>query len=182
MVLSNCYFNYKAIHSSKLCFFAPKVKQWILQEKQRLEAHREKGTLESGVQTDLVLHSGLSNQMTEEEGSAERVPPSPLIGDRKRVVQEELLKHHALRRAENRVRRKRLHYQLEKIARKRHLLEAKRELQRLENELLQGGDEASSADLGYPLKSRARPMTLRRHSFSADLLSRLYPQHTPIFR
>ncbi|RXN10448.1 stAR-related lipid transfer 9-like protein [Labeo rohita] len=101
--------------------------------------------------------------------------------DRKRVVQEELLKHHALRRAENRVRRKRLHYQLEKIARKRHLLEAKRELQRLENELLQGGDEASSADLGYPLKSRARPMTLRRHSFSADLLSRLYPQHTPIF-
>ncbi|XP_050989969.1 uncharacterized protein stard9 [Labeo rohita] len=157
------------------------IKQWILQEKQRLEAHREKGTLESGVQTDLVLHSGLSNQMTEEEGSAERVPPSPLIGDRKRVVQEELLKHHALRRAENRVRRKRLHYQLEKIARKRHLLEAKRELQRLENELLQGGDEASSADLGYPLKSRARPMTLRRHSFSADLLSRLYPQHTPIF-
>ncbi|XP_016308214.1 stAR-related lipid transfer protein 9-like [Sinocyclocheilus anshuiensis] len=157
------------------------IKQWILQEKQRLEAHREKGTLESGVQTDLILHSGLSSQMAEEEGSAERVPPSPLMGDRKRVVQEELLKHHALRRAENCVRRKRLHYQLEKIARKRHLLEAKRELQRLENELLQGGDEASSPDLGYPSKSRGRPMTLRRHSFSADLLSRLYPQHTPIF-
>uniref|UniRef100_A0A8C1G5U5 START domain-containing protein n=1 Tax=Cyprinus carpio TaxID=7962 RepID=A0A8C1G5U5_CYPCA len=157
------------------------IKQWILQEKQRLEAHREKGTLESGVQTDLILHSGLSSQTTEEQGSAERVPPSPLMGDRKRVVQEELLKHHALRRAENRVRRKRFHYQLEKIARKRHLLEAKRELQRLENELLQGGDEASSPDLGYPSKSRGRPMTLRRHSFSADLLSRLYPQHTPIF-
>ncbi|XP_026141708.1 stAR-related lipid transfer protein 9 [Carassius auratus] len=157
------------------------IKQWILQEKQRLEAHREKGTLESGVQTDLILHSGLSSQMTEEQGSAERVQPSPLMGYRKRVVQEELLKHHALRRAENRVRRKRLRYQLEKIARKRHLLEAKRELQRLENELLQGGDEASSADLGYPSKFRGRPMTLRRHSFSADLLSRLYPQHTPIF-
>ncbi|KAL1258189.1 hypothetical protein QQF64_011433 [Cirrhinus molitorella] len=157
------------------------IKQWILQEKQRLEAHREKGTLESGVQTDFILHTGLSSQMPAEEGSAERVPPSPLMGDRKRVVQEELLKHHALRRAENRVRRKRLRYQLEKIARKRHLLEAKRELQRLENDLLQGDDEASSSDLGYPLKSRGRPMTLRRHSFSADLLSRLYPQHTPIF-
>ncbi|XP_016396462.1 stAR-related lipid transfer protein 9-like [Sinocyclocheilus rhinocerous] len=156
------------------------IKQWIVQEKQRLEAHREKGTLESGVQTDLILHSGLSSQMMKEKGSAERVPPSPLMGDRKRVVQEELLKHHALRRAENRVRRKRLHYQLEKIARKRHLLEAKRVLQRLENELLQGGDEASSPYLGYSSKSRGRPMTLRRHSFSADLLSRLYPQHTPI--
>ncbi len=138
--------------------------------------------MESGVQTDLVLHSGLSSQITEDQGSAERVPPSPLMGDRKRVVQEELLKHHALRRSENRVRRKRLHYQLEKIARKRHLLEAKRELQRLEKELLEGGDEASSPDLGYFSKSRGRPMTLRRHSFSADLLSRLYPQHTPIFR
>ncbi|XP_073683004.1 uncharacterized protein stard9 [Garra rufa] len=157
------------------------IKQWISQEKQRLEAHREKATLESGVQTDLILHTGLSSQIPEEEGIAESVPPSPLMGDRKRVVQEELLKHHALRRAENRVRRKRLRYQLEKIARKRHLLEAKRELQRLENELLQGGDEASFSDLEYPLRSRGRPMTLRRHSFSADLLSRLYPQHTPIF-
>ncbi|XP_043118593.1 stAR-related lipid transfer protein 9 [Puntigrus tetrazona] len=155
------------------------IKQWIVQEKQRLETHREKRTLESGVQTDVILHSGVSSQMTEEQVSVERAPPSPLMGDRKRVVQEELLKHHALRRAENRVRRKRLHYQLEKIARKRHLLEAKRELQRLEKELFEGGDEASSPDLGYPSKSRRRP--LRRHSFSADLLSRLYPQHTPIF-
>ncbi|XP_067223991.1 stAR-related lipid transfer protein 9 isoform X1 [Chanodichthys erythropterus] len=157
------------------------IKQWILEEKQRLAAHWERGTLESGVQTDLILPIGLSSQRTEKEGSAETVPPSPLMGDRKRVVQEELLKHHALRRAESRVRRKRLHYQLEKIARKRHLLEAKRELQRMENELLQGGDEALSPELGCPSKSRGRPMTLRRHSFSADLLSRLYPQHTPIF-
>lgn len=153
-----------------------------MQEKQRLAAHREQGTLESGVQTDLLLPIGLSSQGTEKEGSAETVPPSLLMGDRKRVVQEELLKHHALRRAENRVRRKRLHYQLEKIARKRHLLEAKRELQRMENELLQGGDEALSPELGCSSKFRGRPMTLRRHSFSADLLSRLYPQHTPIFR
>ncbi|KAK7142054.1 hypothetical protein R3I94_011674 [Phoxinus phoxinus] len=157
------------------------IKRWILQEKQRLAAHREQGTLESGVQTDLILPIGLSSQGTEKDGSAETVPPSLLLGDRKRVVQEELLKHHALRRAENRVRRKRLHYQLEKIARKRHLLEAKRELQRMENEFLQGGDEALSPELGCTSKFRGRPMTLRRHSFSADLLSRLYPQHTPIF-
>ncbi|XP_067310886.1 stAR-related lipid transfer protein 9-like [Pseudorasbora parva] len=157
------------------------IKQWILKEKQRLAAHREQGTLESGVQTDLILPISLSSQETEKKDSAETVPPSLLIGDRKKVVQEELLKHHALRRAENRVRRKRLRYQLEKIARKRHLLEAKRELQRMENELLQRGDEALSPELGLPSKFRGRPMTLRRHSFSADLLSRLYPQHTPIF-
>lgn len=153
-----------------------------MQEKQRLAAHRQQETLESGVQTDLILPICLSSQRTEKEDSAETLPPSFLMGDRKRVVQEELLKHHALRRAENRVRRKRLRYQLEKIARKRHLLEAKRELQRMENELLQRGEDALSPELGCPSKSRGRPMTLRRHSFSADLLSRLYPQHTPIFR
>ncbi|XP_001921905.4 uncharacterized protein stard9 [Danio rerio] len=154
------------------------IQQWILQENQRLAAHREKTTLESGVQTDLVLSVTSESQ---EVRDAETVPPSISMGDRKRVVQEELLKHHALRRAENRVRRKRLHYQLEKIARKRHLLEAKRELQRLENLHLEGCNETSSLELAYSLKLRGRPMTLRRHSFSADLLSRLYPQHTPIF-
>ncbi|XP_056332562.1 stAR-related lipid transfer protein 9-like isoform X1 [Danio aesculapii] len=154
------------------------IQQWILQENQRLAAHREKTTLESGVQTDLALSLTSSSQ---KDGDAETVPPSISMGDRKRVVQEELLKHHALRRAENRVRRKRLHYQLEKIARKRHLLEAKRELQRLENMLLEGCNETSSLELGYSSKLRGRPRTLRRHSFSADLLSRLYPQHTPIF-
>ncbi|KAI7804418.1 uncharacterized protein stard9 isoform X2 [Triplophysa rosa] len=157
------------------------IQQWILQEKQRLAVHREKATLESGVQTELYLLPPLTGLSRAGESSAEAVPLSFLMGDRKRVVQEELLKHHALRRAENRVRRKRLRYQLEKIARKRHLLEAKRELQRLENELLQGGDEASSPEVGYTSRSRGRSMTLRRHSFSADLLSRLYPQHTPIF-
>ncbi|TRY91768.1 hypothetical protein DNTS_023733 [Danionella cerebrum] len=125
------------------------IQQWIFQEKQRLAAWREKGTLESGVQTDLKLPVGFSSQKTEEDGNGE-TSPSPLMGDRKRVVQEELLKHHAFHRAENRVRRKRLRYQLEKIARKRHLLEAKRELQRLENELLQGPDDTTSSELGQP--------------------------------
>ncbi|KAL7873316.1 hypothetical protein AOLI_G00123870 [Acnodon oligacanthus] len=160
------------------------IQQWILQEKQRLTAIRERGTLESGVQTDLVPLPVLAggNRKALDEGDAETVGPSLIVGVGKQVVQEELLKHHALRRAENRIRRKRLHYQLERIARKRHLLEAKRELQRLENTLSFRVDGPSSAELGSPSKCRGHPLALRRHSFSADLLSRLYPQHTPIFR
>ncbi|KAL6477894.1 hypothetical protein MHYP_G00137290 [Metynnis hypsauchen] len=160
------------------------IQQWILQEKQRLTAIRERGTLESGVQTDLVPLPVLAggNQKALDEGDAETVGPSLIVGVGKQVVQEELLKHHALRRAENRIRRKRLHYQLERIARKRHLLEAKRELQRLENTLSFGVDGPSSPELGSPSKCRGHPLALRRHSFSAELLSRLYPQHTPIFR
>ncbi|XP_058254999.1 stAR-related lipid transfer protein 9 isoform X2 [Hemibagrus wyckioides] len=156
------------------------IQQWILQEKQRLAAIREKGTLDSGVQTDIIPLPVLAD-VNENESSRETVRPSLIVGDRKRVVQEELLKHHALRRNENRIRRKRLRYQLERIARKRHLLEAKQELQRLETALSLGVDSPQSPDLGSPSKRRERPMVLRRHSFSVDLLSRLYPQHTPIF-
>lgn len=157
------------------------VQQWILQEKQRLVAIREKGTLDSGVQTDVVPLPALAG-INEKENSSETVRPSLIVGDRKRVVQEELLKHHAFRRNENRIRRKRLRYQLERIARKRHLLEAKQELQRLETALSLRVDGPLSPDLGSPSKRRGRPMVLRRHSFSVDLLSRLYPQHSPIFR
>ncbi|MCJ8736934.1 hypothetical protein PDJAM_G00018000 [Pangasius djambal] len=156
------------------------IQQWILHEKQRFAAIREKGTLDSGVQTDVIPLPALAG-VNENESSSETVHPSLIVGDRKRVVQEELLKHHALRRNENRIRRKRLRYQLERIARKRHLLEAKQELQRLETALSLGVDGTLSPDLGSPLKRRARSVVLRRHSFSVDLLSRLYPQHTPIF-
>ncbi|XP_053365592.1 stAR-related lipid transfer protein 9 [Clarias gariepinus] len=156
------------------------IQQWILQEKQRLAAIREKGTLDSGVQTDVISLPVLAVS-NENENNGETVRPSLIVGDRKRVVQEELLKHHALRRHENRIRRKRLRYQMERIARKRHLLEAKQELQRLEAALSQGGEGTLSPDLASPSKRRGRPMILRRHSFSVDLLSRLYPQHTPIF-
>ncbi|TSN67084.1 Codanin-1 [Bagarius yarrelli] len=156
------------------------IQQWILQEKQRLAAIREKGTLDSGVQTDILPTSAPAG-INENECSNKTVRPSLIVGDRKRVVQEELLKHHALRRNENRIRRKRLRYQLERIARKRHLLEAKQELQRLETALLLRLDEPQSPDFVSPSKRREHPMVLRRHSFSVDLLSRLYPQHTPIF-
>lgn len=157
------------------------VQQWILQEKQRLAAIREKGTLDSGVQTDVVPLPALTG-INVNESSSETVHPLLIVGDRKRVVQEELLKHHALRRNENRIRRKRLRYQLERIARKRHLLEAKQELQRLEVAVSLGVDGSLAPDPVSPSKRRGRAMVTRRHSFSVDLLSRLYPQRTPIFR
>ena len=112
-------------------------------------------------------------------------PPPRLVRVIKKVVQEELLRNHALRRAEGRVRRRRLHLQLERIARKRHLLEAKRELQRLERTLPPGGlgSPGDSPEPGSPWGSGGTPgHNPRRHSFSADILSRLYPQHPPIFR
>lgn len=174
------------------CYLFPMstVQQWILQEKQRLAAItlEERGTQEFGVQTDPIPAPILDSLLTEgsegsEEGCGQTVPPpSKVVLNRKKVVHEELLRHHALRRAESRFRRKRLHYQLERIARKRHLLEAKRELQRLEKALPPGLESPASPELGSSSSSRGRQPVLRRHSFSSDLLSRLYPQHTPIFR
>lgn len=110
------------------------------------------------------------------------VLPSLVVRARKKLVQEELLKYHALCRAESRVHRKRLHYQLERIARKRHLLEAKRELQRLEKTLSTGSESPEYPELESSSKLRGRTSVSRRHSFSAELLSRLYPQKTPLFR
>lgn len=161
------------------------VQRWIWQEKQLLTSIEQRGTQEFGAQTDLIpapLLERLTAGVPEDQGSQTSVPPSQVTRARKRVVQEELLKHHALCRAENRIRRKRLHYQLERIARKRHLLEAKRELQRLEKALPPGSESPEFPELGSPLHLGGRPSFLRRHSFSAEILTRLYPQHTPIFR
>ncbi|XP_040916312.1 stAR-related lipid transfer protein 9 isoform X2 [Toxotes jaculatrix] len=161
------------------------IQQWILQEKQRLTTVEQRVTQESGVQTD-VIPSSLLEQLTSQASAGQEDltvgRPCQVVKARKKAVEEELLKHHALCRAESRIRRKRLHYQLERIARKRHLLEAKRELQQLEKALPPGPDSPESPELGSPSKLRGRQFVSRRHSFSADLLSRLYPQHTPIFR
>ncbi|XP_076013447.1 uncharacterized protein stard9 isoform X2 [Genypterus blacodes] len=161
------------------------IQQWILAEKQLLTTVEQKDTQEFGVQTDLnpaPLLERLTSQgsVVQERQTVDR--PSYIVRLRKKVVQEELLKHHAVCRAESRIRRKRLHYQLQRIARKRHLLEAKRELQRLEETLPQGLESPESPEMGSPTKLRGRPFVSRRHSFSVDLLSRLYQQHTPIFR
>lgn len=161
------------------------VQQWILQEKKRLTTIEQRITQDSGVQTDLVpapLLERLVNQASGDQAGQTADRPSLVVRTRKKVVQEELLKHHALCRAESRIRRKRLRYQLERIARKRHLLEAKKELQRLERALPLGPDSPGCPEPESPSKVRGRSFVSRRHSFSADLLSRLYPQNTPIFR
>ncbi|XP_057715501.1 stAR-related lipid transfer protein 9 isoform X2 [Corythoichthys intestinalis] len=142
------------------------IHQWIMQEKRHL-----------GIQTDPQpdpFLERLTGFVPDDQGIQSRDCPSMVFRVRKKVVQEELLKHHALCRAESRFRRKKLQFQLERIARKRHLLEAKRELQRLEKGL---PPSPESPEEGSPPKFLSP-----RHSFSADLVSRLYPQHTPIFR
>ncbi|XP_068608262.1 uncharacterized protein stard9 [Brachionichthys hirsutus] len=148
------------------------VQQWIIEENRRLTTVDQRLTQESEVQTDPAASEGHAVNR-----------PSLVVRARKKVTQEELLKRHALCWAENQIRRKRLHCQLERIARKRLLLEAKRELQRLESVLPAGAESPDSPDLDSPEKRRGRGQSVsRRHSFSADLLSRLYPPSSPIFR
>ncbi|XP_037342358.2 uncharacterized protein stard9 [Pungitius pungitius] len=158
------------------------IKQWIFQEKRRLTTVEQRITQESGVQTDLIPSIPTPERVASPACGLVVDRTSVVIRARKRAVQEELLKHHALCRSESRIRRKKLHYQLERIARKRRLLEAKRELQRLERALPPGPDSPESPDLGSPTALRGRSFASRRHSFSADILSRLYPHNTPIFR
>lgn len=146
-----------------------------MQEKRRLVAV----TQESGVQADLLpapLLKRLTNQNSEDGSGQMQECPAVTVRAWKKLVEEELLKHHGLCRAESRIRRKRLHYQLQRIARKRRLLEAKRELQRLERTLPVAPDSPDCPELEAPATE------MRGRSFSADLLSRLYPQNTPIFR
>ncbi|XP_047197507.1 stAR-related lipid transfer protein 9 isoform X2 [Hippoglossus stenolepis] len=161
------------------------IQQWILQEKQRLTAFTQRVTQESGVQTDVIPESllgRLTSQAPEDQVEPRVNRPCQVVKARKKAVQEELIKHHALCRAESRIHRKRLQYQLERIARKQHLLEAKRELQQLEKALPPGPDSPESLEQVSPSNLRGRHCVSRRHSLSADLLSRLHPQHTPIFR
>ncbi|XP_055087232.1 stAR-related lipid transfer protein 9-like [Periophthalmus magnuspinnatus] len=161
------------------------IQQWILSEQQRLTSAEQRSTQESSVQTDLSLGLVLervTNHIFTDGNGLPNNPPSQLTRARKKTVQEELLKQYALHRMESRIRRKRLHYQLERIGRKRLLLEAKKELQRLEKALPPGLDSPGSPELGSPSKQGEESFGSRRHSFSVDLLSRLYPQHTPIYK
>ncbi|XP_037096953.1 stAR-related lipid transfer protein 9 isoform X3 [Syngnathus acus] len=152
------------------------VQEWILQEKRHLLAVEQRVTQDLGVQTDSqpdpLLKCLNRYVLDEQEGQRDKCP-SLVVRAKKKAVQEELLKHHALRRAESRLRRKKLQFQLERIARKRRLLEAKRELQQLEKALLAGQE---SPEEGSPPR-----FISPRSSFSADLVSRLYPQQSPIF-
>ncbi|XP_077587709.1 uncharacterized protein stard9 [Stigmatopora nigra] len=142
------------------------IQQWIVQEKRNL-------TIQTDSQPESLLER-LTRYVSDDLDSQIGDCLSIVDRVRKKVVQEELVKQHALCRAECRFRRKKLQFQLERIARKRHLLEAKKELQCLEKSLPQN---AESPEEGSPPKTFSR-----RPSLSADLVSRLYPQHTPIFR
>ncbi|CAG13138.1 unnamed protein product, partial [Tetraodon nigroviridis] len=158
------------------------IQQWVSQEKQRLAAMEQRILLQDfGVQTEPIPAALLPSQSPEVPSGQTVVLPSLVLRARKKLVQEELLKYHALCRAESRIRRKQLHYQLERIARKRHLLEAKRELQQLERALPSGSESPEHPELESSSKRRGRAFVSRRHSFSAELLSRLYPQKTPLF-
>lgn len=159
------------------------VQQWVSQEKQRLDAIEQRILLQDfGVQTEPVPACLLTSQSSGVPPGQTVVLPSLVVRARKKLVQEELLKYHALCRSESRIHRKRLHYQLERIARKRHLLEAKRELQQLEKALPPGSESPEHPELESSSNLRERTFVSRRHSFSAELLSRLYPQKTPLFR
>uniref|UniRef100_A0A8C4T6L7 StAR-related lipid transfer protein 9 n=1 Tax=Erpetoichthys calabaricus TaxID=27687 RepID=A0A8C4T6L7_ERPCA len=148
-------------------FFSFAVEQWLLQEQQRLK-FLEKQKRDLAVQTDQDLPSGAEVQNSEEKSS--------LMEGRKRLVQQELLRQHALKRAEKRIRRKRLCFQLERIAKKQHLLEAKTELQQLEAACMLAKDTSGSMETMMPKGSV--PALQRRHSFSSDLLRRLYSHHS----
>lgn len=161
------------------------MQQWILRENHHLKTTEESVTQDAGVQTDLLpapLLEKLTGQVTIGQKRTLVEYPSKAVRVRKKTVQDELLKHHALCRAEGRIRRKKLHYQLQKIASKRHLLDAKRELEHLESTLPPGTDSQQPLEMGSPSKQEDQSFVSRRHSFSVDLLSRLYPHHTPIFR
>lgn len=150
-----------------------------------LKSPDERRNQDSAVQTDLLpapLLEKLTNETSIGQKNTNMEFPSKVMRVRKKTVQDELLKYHALCRAEGRIRRRKLHYQLQKIANKRHLLDAKRKLQQLESKLPPGPDSPPSPEMGSPSKLEEDSSVTRRHSFSLDLLSRLYPQRTPIFR
>ncbi|XP_036006336.1 stAR-related lipid transfer protein 9 isoform X2 [Fundulus heteroclitus] len=160
------------------------MQQWILHEKLHLNTAEERVNQDSAVQTDLPapLLEKLTSQVFAGQKPISVEYPSKGVRARKKIVQDELLKHHAVCRAEGRVRRKKLLHQLQKIANKRHLLDAKRKLQQLESTLPPGPDSPQSPEMGSTPKLEEPSFVSRRHSFSLDLLSRLYPQRTPIFR
>ncbi|KAM4540829.1 uncharacterized protein stard9 [Fundulus diaphanus] len=160
------------------------MQQWILHEKLHLKTAEERVNQDSAVQTDLPapLLEKLTSQVFVGQKNISVEFPSKGVRARKKIVQDELLKHHAVCRAEGRVRRKKLLHQLQKIANKRHLLDAKRKLQQLESTLPPGPDSPQSPEMGSTSKLEEPSFVSRRHSFSLDLLSRLYPQRTPIFR
>ncbi|XP_038637961.1 uncharacterized protein stard9 isoform X2 [Scyliorhinus canicula] len=178
-----------------------KDQQCLVSEEKRLvslEQHRR----ELGIQTDTASFTECGVQITpqtEEISSIEQ--------DRKRLVQLELLQKHSLRKAERNISKKRVKYQLERIAGKHKLLEAKTNLQHLEAASLLSKDQLEPPIMDKTSTSQASPnpqltkwnksfppytlpakkhspsvpLLTRRHSDSNDLVSRLHPQYAPVY-
>ncbi|XP_078419039.1 stAR-related lipid transfer protein 9 isoform X1 [Cetorhinus maximus] len=163
-----------------------------------LEQHRR----ELGIQTDTASFTECGVQITPQ---TEEI--STIEQDRKRLVQLELLQKHLMRKAERNISKKRVKYQLERIARKHKLLEAKTNLQHLEAASLLSKDQVKQPIIDkmstlqassnpkltnwnksfppYTLPAKKHsssvPLLARRHSDSNDLVSRLYPQYVPVY-
>uniref|UniRef100_A0A8C5N192 StAR-related lipid transfer protein 9 n=2 Tax=Leptobrachium leishanense TaxID=445787 RepID=A0A8C5N192_9ANUR len=102
--------------------------QWLVREEQRwTTVHQQRQ--ETAVQTDPKTYAEAEVQNSVQ---TEDIQPSIAEQDRKRLVHLELLRKCSLRRAERNIKRKRVRYQLEWIAKKQKLLEAKKNLQQLQ--------------------------------------------------
>ncbi|XP_060684622.1 uncharacterized protein stard9, partial [Hemiscyllium ocellatum] len=175
--------------------------QCLANEERRLESlaqHRH----ELGTQTETVTFTECGVQITLQN---KEIPS--LEQDRKRLVQLELLQKHSLKKAERNISKKRVKYQLERIAGKQKLLEAKTNLQHLEAASLLSKDQLKqpTVDKINTLQTSPNPkltkwnksfppyslpatkqspsvrLLARRHSDSNDLVSRLYPQYVPVY-
>ncbi|XP_068802100.1 stAR-related lipid transfer protein 9 isoform X3 [Struthio camelus] len=101
--------------------------QWLINENNRLAALQQQQR-EFAVQTESTLYAEAEVQST----VGLETCPSLLEQNQKRLVQLELLRIHALKKAERNIRRKKVKFQLERIVKKQKLLEAKQNLEQLE--------------------------------------------------
>ncbi|KAJ1103576.1 hypothetical protein NDU88_000997 [Pleurodeles waltl] len=100
--------------------------QSLIHEEERLLSLRQK--CESAAQTDSKTFAEAQVQNTVETDTG----PSVEEHGRKRLVQLELLHRYHIRKAERNISRKRVKFHLEKIVKKQKLLQAKKNLQKLE--------------------------------------------------
>ncbi|XP_075049377.1 stAR-related lipid transfer protein 9 [Mixophyes fleayi] len=119
--------------------------QWLEKEKQRLTAVCEQRR-ETASQTEPKTYVEAEVQNSVQTDAW----PSPEEHDRRKLVQLELLRKCSLRRAERNIRRKRVRFQLERIAKKQKLLEAKKTLQQLQAACLLSDDTVKPAPLHVP--------------------------------
>ncbi|XP_069773442.1 stAR-related lipid transfer protein 9-like isoform X2 [Narcine bancroftii] len=158
-------------------------KQCLANEEKRLVC-LEQQRRELGIQTDSASLTECGVQISSQ---MEEIPF--IEQDRKQLVQLELLQRHSLNNAERIIRKKRVKYQLERIAEKHKLLEAKTILQHLETASL-----LSKKQYGCPVQGKMSTLLtdtnpnlenwnksfpicsipIRRHSLSVPFLSRKY--------